>query len=143
MYPDRCFVVGRMLFYTSSAVHQISLIPIPREIQNEKGEFVLKDKMTIGVADKQLLLAANYLVGLLSRAGVSRSSSIRCLPNGEPGVRLTHMTAVVCNGRKLRQSRLQDSGVQTAGYSGRYVVRWFLYPGRHKGCRRICRYPWH
>ena len=38
MYPDRCFVVGRMLFYTSSAVHQISLIPIPREIQNEKGE---------------------------------------------------------------------------------------------------------
>ena len=68
MYPDRCFVVGRMLFYTSSAVHQISLIPIPREIQNEKGEFVLKDKMTIGVADKQLLLAANYLVGLLSRA---------------------------------------------------------------------------
>ena len=47
MYPDRCFVVGRMLFYTSSAVHQISLIPIPREIQNEKDEFVLKDKMTI------------------------------------------------------------------------------------------------
>mgnify|MGYP002322346321 FL=1 len=102
MYPDRCFVVGRMLFYTSSAVHQISLIPIPREIQNEKGEFVLKDKMTIGVADKQLLLAANYLVGLLSRAGVSRSSSIRCLPNGEPGVRLTHMTAVVCKWPKAK-----------------------------------------
>ena len=62
MYPDRCFVVGRMLFYTSSAVHQISLIPIPREIQNEKDEFVLKDKMTIGVAE-QTTITRRQLLG--------------------------------------------------------------------------------
>ena len=60
MYPDRCFVVGRMLFYTSSAVHQISLIPIPREIQNEKDEFVLKDNNRSG---RQTTITRRQLLG--------------------------------------------------------------------------------
>lgn len=47
---------------------EIAILPQPKEIQNGQGQFVLKDGMTIGVADKQLLPAAGYLAGLLSRA---------------------------------------------------------------------------
>lgn len=67
-----CALTGTLLLSACSSTppvrHQISLIPQPTEIRNEKGGFTLKDGMTIGVADKQLLPAADYLAGLLSRA---------------------------------------------------------------------------
>ena len=53
---------------TTPVAHDVSIIPIPKEIKNANGQFTLKDGMTIGVADKQLLPAANYLSGLLSRS---------------------------------------------------------------------------
>ena len=53
---------------TPPVAHDVSIIPIPKEIKNANGQFTLKDGMTIGVADKQLLPAANYLSSLLSRS---------------------------------------------------------------------------
>lgn len=47
---------------------EIAIIPQPKEIQKEQGQFVLKDGMTIGAADRQLLPAADYLAGWLSKA---------------------------------------------------------------------------
>lgn len=46
----------------------VSIIPQPHEIQHQKGEFILKDGTTIGVADKQLMPAAQYLADLFSRS---------------------------------------------------------------------------
>ncbi|KKB51666.1 hypothetical protein HMPREF1212_02397 [Parabacteroides sp. HGS0025] len=67
-----CSVTGALLLSacspTTPVSHDVSIIPIPKEIKNANGEFTLKDGMTIGVADKQLLPAANYLSGLLSRS---------------------------------------------------------------------------
>lgn len=67
-----CTVTGALLLSacssTPSVTHQVSIIPQPKEIQHAKGEFILKDGCTIGVADKQLLPAANYLADLLSRS---------------------------------------------------------------------------
>lgn len=54
--------------YTPPVAHDVSIIPAPKEIAKASGEFTLKDGMTIGVADKQLLPAAEYLSGLLSRS---------------------------------------------------------------------------
>ena len=66
-----CALTGALLLGACSAtppeVHVISLIPEPNEIQQTDGEFILKGG-TIGVADKQLLPAADYLAGLLSRS---------------------------------------------------------------------------
>lgn len=67
-----CSLTGALLLSacspTAPVSHDVSIIPIPKEIKNANGEFTLKDGMTIGVADKQLLPAANYLSGLLSRS---------------------------------------------------------------------------
>lgn len=67
-----CSLTGALLLSacssTTPVAHDVSIIPIPKEIKNANGEFTLKDGMTIGVADKQLLPAANYLSGLLSRS---------------------------------------------------------------------------
>lgn len=67
-----CSLTGALLLSacspTAPVSHNVSIIPIPKEIKNANGEFTLKDGMTIGVADKQLLPAANYLSGLLSRS---------------------------------------------------------------------------
>lgn len=67
-----CALTGTLLLGACSptvpATRQVSLIPVPQEIRKEKGEFTLKNGMTIGVADKQLLPAANYLSELLSRS---------------------------------------------------------------------------
>ena len=67
-----CSLTGALLLGacspTTPVAHDVSIIPIPKEIKNANGEFTLKDGMTIGVADKQLLPAANYLSGLLFRS---------------------------------------------------------------------------
>lgn len=67
-----CSLTGALLLSacspTAPVSHDVSIIPIPKEIKNANGEFTLKDGMTIGVADKQLLPAANYLSSLLSRS---------------------------------------------------------------------------
>lgn len=68
-----CSLVGALLLGACSSApsdgqREISIIPQPIKIQNEKGEFILKDGATIGVADKQLLPAAGYLADVLSRA---------------------------------------------------------------------------
>lgn len=67
-----CSLTGALLLSacspTAPVSHDVSIIPIPKEIKNANGEFTLKDGMTIGVADEQLLPAANYLSGLLSRS---------------------------------------------------------------------------
>lgn len=67
-----CSLTGTLLLSacspTTPVAHDVSIIPIPKEIKNVNGEFILKDGMTIGVADKQLLPAANYLSGLLSHS---------------------------------------------------------------------------
>ncbi len=67
-----CSLTGALLLSacspTAPVSRDVSIIPIPKEIKNANGEFTLKDGMTIGVADKQLLPAANYLSGLLSRS---------------------------------------------------------------------------
>ena len=67
-----CSLTGALMLSacspTTPAAHDVSLIPVPKEIKNVNGQFILKNGMTIGVADKQLLPAANYLSGLLSRA---------------------------------------------------------------------------
>lgn len=47
---------------------EIAIIPQPKEIQTGHGQFVLKDGMTIGVADRQLLPAAEYLAERLAGA---------------------------------------------------------------------------
>lgn len=51
---------------TPPVAHDVSIIPVPKEIKNANGTFILKNGMTIGVADQQLLPAANYLSGLLA-----------------------------------------------------------------------------
>lgn len=67
-----CTLAGTLLLgacsSTPPASHVESLIPVPEKIQQANGSFMLKDGCTIGVADKQLLPAANYLSGLLSRS---------------------------------------------------------------------------
>lgn len=67
-----CTLTGIMLLGACSTIpdtsYTVSLIPEPKEIQQTKGEFVLKDGMTIGVTDRQLLPAANYLAEFLSRS---------------------------------------------------------------------------
>lgn len=67
-----CSLTGALLLSacspTTPVAHDVSIIPIPKEIKNANGKFTLKDGMTIGVADKQLLSAANYLSDLLSRS---------------------------------------------------------------------------
>lgn len=67
-----CSLTGALMLSscspTTPVAHDVSIIPIPKEIKNANGQFTLKDGMTIGVADKQLLPAANYLSGLLSRS---------------------------------------------------------------------------
>ena len=67
-----CSLTGALMLSSCSptppVAHDVSIIPIPKEIKNANGQFTLKDGMTIGVADKQLLPAANYLSGLLSRS---------------------------------------------------------------------------
>lgn len=67
-----CSLTGALLLSacspTTPVAHDVSIIPIPKQIKNVNGEFTLKDGMNIGVADKQLLPAANYLSDLLSRA---------------------------------------------------------------------------
>lgn len=67
-----CSLTGALMLSacspTTPVAHDVSIIPVPKEIKDAKGQFDLKDGMTIGVADKQLLPAANYLSTLLSRA---------------------------------------------------------------------------
>ncbi len=67
-----CSLTGALMLSSCSptppVAHDVSIIPVPKEIKNANGQFTLKDGMTIGVADKQLLPAANYLSGLLSRS---------------------------------------------------------------------------
>ena len=67
-----CSLTGALMLSscspTTPVAHDVSIIPVPKEIKNANGQFTLKDGMTIGVADKQLLPAANYLSSLLSRS---------------------------------------------------------------------------
>lgn len=47
---------------------EVAIIPQPKEITYSSGSFLLKEGMTIGVDNEQLLPAADYLSGLLSKA---------------------------------------------------------------------------
>ena len=47
---------------------EIAIIPQPKEMQEKGGTFLLKEGQTIGAADQELMPAANYLAGLLSKA---------------------------------------------------------------------------
>lgn len=51
-----------------SGTHQVSILPKPQTIEQTGGQFTLRDGMTIGVADQQLLPAAEYLAELLGRS---------------------------------------------------------------------------
>lgn len=53
---------------TSVKVNDISIIPLPNSIVETNSVFVLPEKCTIGVADKSLVSAAEYLVGLLGKS---------------------------------------------------------------------------
>ena len=52
---------------TSTQVKEISIIPLPNSIVETSSAFVLPEKCTIGVTDKSLIPAADYLVSILSK----------------------------------------------------------------------------
>ena len=53
---------------TSTQVKEISIIPLPNSIVETSSAFVLPEKCTIGVTDKSLIPAADYLVSILSKS---------------------------------------------------------------------------
>lgn len=53
---------------TLTQVKEISIIPLPNSIVETSSAFVLPEKCTIGVTDKSLIPAADYLVSILSKS---------------------------------------------------------------------------
>ena len=53
---------------TSTQVKEISIIPLPNSIVETSSAFVLPEKCTIGVTDKSLIPAADYLISILSKS---------------------------------------------------------------------------
>lgn len=53
---------------TPSDSREIVIIPQPKEIHTQSGQFLLKEGMSIGVSEQALLPAAEYLAGLLGHA---------------------------------------------------------------------------
>lgn len=53
---------------TSVKVNDISIIPLPNSIVETNSIFTLPKKCTIGITDKSLVPAAEYMVGLLSKS---------------------------------------------------------------------------
>ena len=69
-----CTLAGALLANMSctstsdTSVSEINIIPLPSSITQESGSFLLKDGMTIGISDKSLMPAAEYLSSLLNRS---------------------------------------------------------------------------
>ena len=69
-----CTLAGALLANMSctstpdTSVSEINIIPLPSSIPQESGSFLLKDGMTIGISDKSLMPAAEYLSSLLNRS---------------------------------------------------------------------------
>lgn len=69
-----CTLAGALLANMSctstsdTSVSEINIIPLPSSISQESGSFLLKDGMTIGISDKSLMPAAEYLSSLLNRS---------------------------------------------------------------------------
>ena len=69
-----CTLAGALLANMSctstsdTSVSEINIIPLPCSISQESGSFLLKDGMTIGISDKSLMPAAEYLSSLLNRS---------------------------------------------------------------------------
>lgn len=53
---------------TSTQVEEVSILPLPNSIVKNNGAFVLPAKCTVGVNDKSLTPAAEYLISILSKA---------------------------------------------------------------------------
>lgn len=53
---------------TPTQVREVSIIPLPNSITETNSAFVLPQKCKIGVSDKSLIPAADYLVGILAKS---------------------------------------------------------------------------
>lgn len=53
---------------TSTQVEEVSILPLPNSIVKSNGAFVLPAKCTVGVNNKSLTPAAEYLINILSKA---------------------------------------------------------------------------
>lgn len=94
-------------------VNAPSLIPLPNQIEQGKGTFILKDKATIGYEDESLAPAAGYLAEMLSTA----SGYTIKTKHGKGDINLTTQTTTI-EGGYILTSTSEAVNIAGNGYKG-------------------------